>query len=204
MDELKNIWQKIGDLKEEVGDMIEMNKVENVFSQLKKEEARNKKWLPWMIPYYIGMTLFLLWAYNWMSVTWFDRNLSTLQIIGTLLIMVGGFIMLYLTQLHKIPLADYQQDQTSQVFLSTVKEKLAKRRKMSLIANGIYLFILTIGLNMVAYDWSGDSGNPIGLHTLLMNGFMLILAAISLPLGLRKFDKQYKDIVTRIDRFLGE
>lgn len=204
MDDLKAIWQKIGDLKEEVGEMIEMNKVESVYSQLKKEEARNKKWLPWMIPYYIGMTLFILWVYNWMSITWFDRTLSTFQIIGTLLIMVGGFIMLYLSQLHKIPLADYQQDQTSQAFLSTVKEKLAKRRKMSLIANGIYIFVLTIGLNMVAYDWSSDFANGFGLHTILMNGFMLLLAAITLPLGLRKFDKQYKDILTRIDRFLTE
>ena len=204
MEDLKSIWQKVNDLKGEVGEMLEMNKVETIYTQLKKEEDRQKKWLPWMIPYFIGMTLSMLWFYNWVSHTWFDRPLNTIQIIGTLLIFVGASIMLYMNQLHKIPLAAYEHDQTAQSFLKIVKEKLAKRRKMALWSNVIYIGILTVALNIISYDWSAPYANGNWSYLLFLNGFMICLAVVAVPLGLRKFDKRYKDILTRIDRFLVE
>jgi len=204
MDDLKAIWQKIGDLKEEVGEMIEMNKVESVYSQLKKEEARNKKWLPWMIPYIIAVTAFIFLVYNWISQTYSDRNLTTQQILGTLLIPLGGFIMLYFYQLHKIPLDNKEHDQTSLSFLKMVKEKLAKKRKAIRLGNITYILLLTIGLNLVSFDWGGTSISLYWKHLLFLNGTMLVIGIFSFMFGLKKFDKQYKDILTRIDRFLAE
>jgi len=202
MTTLKSIWQNANDPTLKIDNLLKMNQVTAIYIQLKKEEERRKKWLPWMISYFIGMTLFLLWIYNWISQTWYDRSLSTLQIMGTLLILVGAFVMFYLNQLHKIPLAAYEHDQTSRSFLTVVKKQLVKRRKMHALSNGIYIFILTIALNIIGYDWSAPyaAGNWSSLW--LLNGFMLLLAAIAIPLGLRNFDKKYKDILNRTDQFL--
>jgi len=204
MDDLKAIWQKVGDLKVEVGELIEMEKVETIYTQLKKEEDRQKKWMPWMIPYYIGMTLLLLWVYNWISWNWYDRTLTNLQIFATLLIPAGGFIMLYFHQLHKIPLDTNEHDRTSLAFLRTVKDKLGKKRKAVLLGNMIYTIILTIGLNIMSLDWGVDDLTLHWKPLLGINVTMLIICIYSFISTRKKIDKQYKDILARIDRFLAE
>lgn len=204
MDDLKAIWHKIGDLKTEVGELLEMDKVESIYTQLKKEEDRQKKWKPWQIPYIIVMTVFIFGVYNWISQTYYDRDMTTLQILGTLLIPIGGFIMLYFYQLHKIPLADKEHDRTSLSFLTMVKEKLTKKRKAIFWGNMIYVLILALGLNIISLDWGITDISKHWKHLLLLNGTMLGIGILSFRFGLKKFDKQYKDILARIDRFLAE
>ena len=153
MDDLKEIWQKVGDLKAEVGELLAMDKVETIYTQLKKEEDRQKKWKPWQIPYVIVVSALTFFFYNWLSQHYYDRNMTTQQILGTLLIPIGGFIMLYFYQLHQIPLDD-EHDRTSTAFLKMVKDKLTKKRKAIRQANMIYISLLTIGLNAVSYDLS--------------------------------------------------
>ena len=204
MENLKIIWQKANDLKLDTEDLLEMNTVTSIFSQIKKEEERRKNWLPWMITYYLGITLFSLWFYNWLSQTWYNRSLSTLQIIATLLILVGGFVILYLKQLHKIPLAVYEHDQASESFLKIVKKQLAQKRKMVLLSNCIYVLILTIAINIISYDWSAPYAKGNWSYLLLLNGLILFIAIIYIPLGLKKFDSQYKEILNRIDQFLAK
>ncbi|MFK7983455.1 MAG: hypothetical protein AB8G86_25970 [Saprospiraceae bacterium] len=203
MDDLKAIWQKVGDLKAEVGEMLEMDKVETIYTQLKKEEDRQKKWKPWQIPYVIAVTVFIFWVYNWISQHYYGRNMTTQQILGTLLIPIGGFIMLYFYQLHQIPLDD-QHDRTSLSFLKMVKEKLAKRRQAKLQADMIYTALLTIGLNIISIDWGITDITQHWKHLLALNGIMAIIAIFSFINGQKKFDKRYKDILARIDRFLVE
>jgi len=147
-----------------------MEKVETIYTQLKKEEDRQKKWMPWMIPYYIGMTLLLLWVYNWISWNWYDRTLTNLQIFATLLIPAGGFIMLYFHQ----------------------------------FGNMIYTIILTIGLNIMSLDWGVDDLTLHWKPLLGINVTMLIICIYSFISTRKKIDKQYKDILARIDRFLAE
>lgn len=203
MDDLKAIWEKVGDLKAEVGELLAMDKVETIYTQLKKEEDRQKKWKPWQIPYVIAVTAFIFWFYNWISQHYYDRNMTTQQILGTLLIPIGGFIMLYFYQLHQIPLDD-AHDRTSIAFMKMVKEKLAKKRKAIRQANMIYISLLTIGINLVAFDWGLTSITEHWKQFLFLNGTMLLIAVISYINGQKKFDKRYKDILTRIDRFLAE
>lgn len=204
MEDLKSIWQKVGDLKEEIGDMIEMNRVESVYSQLKKEEARQKKWKPWQIPYIIAVTVFIFLVFNWISQTYSGRNMTTQQIFGTLLIPIGGFIMLYFYQLHKIPLDNKEHDQTSLSFLKMVKEKLAKKRIAIRWANITYILLLTAALNLVSFDWGIVDISEQWKHLLLLNGIMLIIGILSFIFGQKVFDKQYKDMLERIDRFLAD
>jgi len=204
MEDLKAIWQKIGDLKAEVGELLEMEKVETIYTQLKKEEDRQKKWKPWQIPYIVVITIFTFGFYNWLSQTYFDRNMTTQQILGTLLIPIGGFMMLYINQLHKIPLDDKEHDRTSFAFLKMVKEKLTKKRKAIRQANMVYLALLTIGLNVISFDWGITSIAEHWKQLLFLNGFMLIIAILSFINGQKKFDKKYKDMLVRIDRFLAE
>lgn len=203
MDELKSIWQKVGDLKSEVGALLEMDKVETIYTQLKKEEDRQKKWKPWQIPYIIFNTVLIFWVYNWISQTYYDRDMTTLQILGTLLIPIGGFVMLYFYQLHKIPLAE-EHDRTSLSFLTMVKEKLVKKRNAIYWGNMIYILILTLGLNIISLDWGITDISKHWKHLLFLNGTMLVIGILSFLFGLRKFDKRYKDILIRVDRFLGE
>lgn len=204
MDDLKAIWQKVGDLKAEVGELLEMEKVETIYTQLKKEEARQKKWKPWRIPYIVAVTIFTFWFYNWISQTYYDQNMTMQQILGTLLIPIGAFMMLYINQLHKIPLDDKAHDRTSLTFLKMVKEKLTKKRQAIRQANMVYLVLLTIGLNVISFDWGITSIAEHWKHSLFLNGFMLIIAILSFINGQKKFDKQYKDMLARIDRFLAE
>ena len=203
MDDLKEIWQKVGDLKAEVGELLAMDKVETIYTQLKKEEDRQKKWKPWQIPYVIIVSALTFFFYNWLSQHYYDRNMTTQQILGTLLIPIGGFIMLYFYQLHQIPLDD-EHDRTSTAFLKMVKAKLAKKRKAIRQANMIYISLLIIGLNAVSYDWGLTSITKHWKQFLFLNGFMVIIATLSYLNGQKKFDKRYKDILARIDRFLAE
>ena len=204
MDDLKEIWQKVGDLKAEVGELLAMDKVETIYTQLKKEEDRQKKWKPWQIPYVIVVSALTFFFYNWLSQHYYDRNMTTQQILGTLLIPIGGFIMLYFYQLHKIPLEDKEHDQTSLFFLKMVKEKLSKKRKAIRWANMVYISLLTIGLNLVSFDWGISNISEHWIHFLLLNGTMLTIGILSFIFGLKKFDEQYKDILAKIDRFLAE
>lgn len=203
MEDLKDIWQKVGDLKAEVGELLAMEKVETIYTQLKKEEERQKKWKPWQIPYVIVMTIFIFAVYNWISLTYSGRNMTTQQILGTLLIPIGAFTMLYFYQLHQIPL-DGEHDRTSVTFLKMVKDKLAKKGKAIRQANIIYISLLTVALNLVSFDWGISNISQHWQHLLLLNGMMLIIGITSFIFGQKKFDRQYRDILARIDRFLAE
>lgn len=203
MDDLKAIWEKVGDLKAEVGALLVMDKVETIYTQLKKEEDRQKKWKPWQVPYVIAVSALTFFFYNWISQTYYDRSMTTQQILGTLLIPIGGLLMLYFYQLHQIPL-DEEHDRTSLSFLKMVKEKLTKKREAIRWANMVHISVLTIGLNVISYDWGLTSIIEHWKQFLFLNGTMLLIAAFSFINGQKKFDKRYKDILARIDRFLAE
>lgn len=204
MDDLKIIWQKLDDLKGEVGDMIEMDKVESVFDNLKKVEDRQKKWMPWMIPYIILVTAGLYWFYGWISQFSFNRDLTNLQIIGILFIPIGGFLMLYLIQLNKIPLDLYEHDKSAVSFLKIVKEKLAKKRKYTLIANFSYLAFLITGMHLLAIGWWEGGFLEHWKPIVFFYGTILMMIGIATYFSMKKFDERYKDIMEKTDRFLAE
>ena len=201
MEDLKLIWNKLNELQLEVGKLIEMDKVETVYDKLKKEEELKKKWMPFTAPVILLTMGWIFWI-TYPKGEPLSEILFTPFTLGILLIIFGAFLMMYLIVKIRIPLARYQHDRSSLDFLKIVKERLHQRKKYTLIGVSLYLFILTIGVHLMIFEFNslaGSWGMVFGLY-----GFMLGLTGMMIPSVLVAHNKQYKDILSRIDRFLAD
>ena len=194
MEDLKAIWNQLGDLQTKVGQLIEIDDVESVYNKLKKEETNKKKWMPWMIPYILIMMSFIIWiseAYN-----------GVVPMLGIALITVGALLMMHLLNKHSIPLTDYEHDKNATDFLKIVKDKLNKRRASWTIGVAVYIFFLLGGLHLLIFgiDNLVGRGGEVGL----LYGVMLGLAGFSTGNMYLIHKKQYGDILKTIDRFLAK
>lgn len=197
MDELHAIWNKLNDLQVEVGTLLEVNKVETIYQQLKKEEDLQKKWAPFVMPFIIcmmlGMTLFIRYAGG--------QPYTNIQIIGWILITLGALAMTYLLQSDSLPLATYEHHKNSLDFLKIVKEKLLKRKHLWAFAVTFYIISLTTGLHLLIFGLGSlaGKGGILGAFYGIMFGLMGASAGGMYAMHQAKYGKLLK----RIDRFLS-
>lgn len=192
MEDLKVIWSKLNDLQMEVGQMIGTDNVETVYNQLKKEQERKKKWMPFMLPYVVVLMSFMTWLT--------EAYRGVVPMIGIGLITIGAFIMVQLLNKHKVSLDAYEHDKDSTTFLKLVKEKLNKRKNTWAIGVALYTLLLLGGLHLLIFGLESlvGKGGEVGL----LYGMMLGLTGFSAGSMYKLHQRQYGDILKTIDRFL--
>ena len=193
MEDLKMIWGKLNDLQVEIGAMLNEHVVEDTFNTLKKEEARHKKWTPLMIPYIVLLMGFMTWLT--------EAYQSTVSMVGIILITIGGFVMTYLLQANRIPIDKYEHNKDAINFMKTVKEKLMKRKHYWAIGVAIYTLSLLGGLHLLIFGLESLAGR--GGEVGLLYGMMFGLTGYATGSMYLFHQKQYGEIIKRIDRFLA-
>lgn len=192
--DLKLIWGKLNDLQIEVGELINTDIVEDAYSILKKEQALQKKWTPWMIPYILIVMSFFTWITN--------ATDSIISMIGIFLITIGGFIMTYLLQSNQVPIERYEHNRDATEFMRIVKDKLARRKHFWAIGVAIYTLSLLFGLHLLIFgvDSLAGKGGELGL----LYGTMLGLTGFVTGSMFLAHQKRYGNLLKRIDQFLTE
>lgn len=194
MEDLKVIWSKLNDLQLEVGQMIGVDNVETVYTQLKKEQDRKKKWVPFLVPYIMVIMAFMTWLT--------EAYKDVVSMVGIMLITIGALIMMKLLNMHAIPIEEYEHDKDSTSFLKLVKEKLEQRKKTSALGVGLYPLFLLGGLHLLIFGLGSLAGR--GGEVGLLYGLMLGIAGFSTGSMFLFHQKQYGEILQTIDRFLAK
>lgn len=194
MEDLKVIWGKLNDLQIEVGKLVEVDSVTSIYNKLKKEEANRKKWMPWMIPYILLMMAVITWVT--------EAYKGMIPMFGIALITVGGFLMMWLLSRHQISVEAYEHDKNATVFLTSVKDKLVKRKTSWAIGVALYILLLLGGLHLLIFglDSLAGKGGMLGL----LYGTMLGLMGYATGSMYLRHQKQYGDTLKMIDRFLKD
>lgn len=192
--DLKAIWGKLNDLQLEVGKMIGADNIESVYNQLKKEQDRKKKWMPFMVPYIFAIMAFIAWVS--------EAHKDIVSMVGIAMITIGGFIMMNLLNMHEIPIDEYEHDKDSTTFLTLVKEKLEKRKTTWAIGVALYILLLLGGLHLLIFGLESLAGKGGELGILYGMMFGLMGMATGNMYVLHK--KQYGEILKTIDRFLTD
>ena len=193
MENLKAIWSKVEDLQIEIGKLLDTDIVESTYLTLKKEQALQKKWTPWMIPYIFALMTFMTWLT--------EAFQSPVSMTGIVLITIGGFVMTYLLKANQIPIERYEHNRDATSFLQVVREKLKKRRHFWAVGVAIYTLSLTFGLHLLIFglDSLAGKGGQVGL----LYGGMLGLTGYVTGNMYVVHQLRYGDLLKRIDRFLA-
>lgn len=203
MEELRTIWTKLNALQLEVGQMIDMDKVETVYEQLKKEEEIREKYTPYLFPIIGGTMLVLggiIFSSNWMI----GEPLDIVQVIGFTLICIGAIYLIYQFKLSSIIFKENDPSESTNDFLRMAKKQLIKRKKASIIGPILYTLLLMIGMYLIILkyinlgDTSGFLYGATGLHF----GVMFALMGFTYQNQTKLFNEKYQEILERIDRFL--
>ncbi|MFS4455001.1 hypothetical protein [Maribacter sp. 2304DJ31-5] len=197
MKDLKSIWNTINDIQLKKVEFTDVNKSNDIFSRLEKEEKLRKSYFIWIILLVLTTMSFFSWIiYDTSGV--FGLN----QGIGVCSITVGSILIVYLAQLVKIPLNEYRYQQTSIEFLLVVKEKLSKRRRFLIGGISLQLIFLIIGLHLLIFPNFHSVGTQAALG--LYYGTMLALAGSGIGITVACYNAYYKPILERIKVFLNE
>ncbi len=194
MEDLKAIWNKVNDLQQQVGKLIDGDTVENTYTNLKKEQDLQKKWTPWMIPYILVLMGFMTWLT--------EAFKSPVSMTGIGLITIGGFVMTYLLQANQIPIEQYEHNRDAASFLKTVKEKLTKRKHFWATGVAIYTLSLTFGLHLLIFGLDSLEGQ--GGYVGLLYGTMLSLTGYATGTMYIAHQSRYGDMLKSINRFLAD
>lgn len=203
---LKTIWNKLNALQIEIGQLIELDKVETVFKDLAEKEKLRGKEIYWHQPKIISMWLM-------MGLIAFSPNLilgffpDFIQIIGYLLTIVGMIWLTHHFNSSKIPFKENSHEASSIDFLKKAKTQLLKRKKADVFGPIGYGILLFSGIYMMLFNYlqliNSDVGFLLGI-TGASIGIVAALVGSTVHFQKKQFDKNYNEILCRIDTFLAK
>lgn len=190
MENLEKIWTQLNDISLDLKEVIQEEADNSIFKQLEKEEQLRKKYNPFLFSL-IALIPLVFWGL-------LHQNMDWTKALGIACITGSGVAIATFSQIVKIPLQQFQYDQSSLDFMSIVKQKLDQSRMMLVIGVLLQVLLLGTGLYLLIF-----SNTPLD-NLLLFSGIMMSLCGLVIGLNIASFNRHYRDIYQKIARFLEE
>ena len=195
MDKLQSIWTQLNQLSAELGEMAEPKSISSVYEQLQREQDLRKKFNPLLIAFVLLFPVVL-----WQVLPTATENGT--KWLGILLVASAGIAIAVFSQIVKMPLKQFAYDRSSTEFLSIVRAKLDQSRKMLILGICLQITLLTLGLFFLIFGSIPEEGFYGFLGLFL--GFMFGLGGLAVGGSIASFNRYYRDLYQRIDRFLAD
>lgn len=194
MDEFQTMWKETEPIELNV---INFHKVETIYSNLRAEEERKNKYMPWTYAVIMAVMAAMAFMVKYTS----GNAISAVQCLGLMLIAIGGVTMAYLLQLYRIPVHEFEHDQSSRAFMEIVRTNLNKRKILAPLAVAIYIVLLTGGLHLLIFGFGSlvGQGGSLGI----LYGMMAGLTGMSIAMMITTHNMMYGKMLKKINTFLN-
>ncbi|MEO0339728.1 MAG: hypothetical protein AAF242_10985 [Bacteroidota bacterium] len=194
MDHLETIWKQLNDKALDLEPMIQQKADTSIFRQLEKEEMLRKKYNPLLFAL-IATIPFVFYGIFYQEMDW-------MKAVGIACITGSGVAIAIFSQIVKMPLREFQYNQTSIDFLRLVKKKLDQSRVMLTFGVFLQCLLLVTGLYLLIFS-SADWDNLLA-YQLTFAGIMMGLGGVAIGKSIAAFNKHYRSTYQRIHRFVHE
>jgi O-antigen/teichoic acid export membrane protein len=202
MEDLQAIWNKLHELQQEVGAMIDEPAIDDTLQQLRtREDARLRE--AKLLRVIIFGTIFFLVAMVLLVAYLTHQPVAWTQFLGIALVGLGMYWMHAQFLRTQITIEPRSYDQDAQGFISAARNQLLLRKQLLIFAPIIYAFLLLGGMHLLIHPYISALDAYWGI---IAGSYGLTLGILGAGIGmqLQKFQREFGPILNRFERFLAE
>lgn len=202
MEDLQAIWNKLNELQQQVGALIDETAIDDTLQQLRTREQarlREAKFLQIMIYGTVAVMTGMVFWVAYMT----QQPVAITQLLGIGLIGLGMYWMRWQFRRTQLSVEPDQYSQDAQGFIATARQQLQLRKKLLIYAPLVYALMLLSGLHLLLHSYLSELSSYWGM---IGGSYGLTLGALGAGIGmqLHKFKREFGPILSRFERFLAE